>query len=205
MHFYPHRCGGLNPLTMWKDFQRESQRLQMLRSYRAHCHRVRAYAERISQAWLFRRSRQSHSTSGGASGSGGRVLTFERTRGPGVTSADPPVTGAAYRLLFVGRMELLKGGQVLLDALPSVLAAVDRPLQMTFVGDGRERVRWEEKAASMERREPRLKVRFAGWLDGAPSSACSTTLICWSSQPVARAFWSGRTRGRPPWPPGRRL
>ena len=88
-------------------------------------------------------------------------------RKPSAISTDAPRIDAAYRLLFVGRMEVLKGGHVLLDALPSVLAAVNRPVQMTFVGDGRERASWEEKAGIIQTREPRLQVRFAGWLEGA--------------------------------------
>lgn len=63
-------------------------------------------------------------------------------------------------------MELLKGGHVLLDALPLVLAGIDRPLRMTFVGDGRERIGWEEKAARLQSREPRSQVQFTGWLEG---------------------------------------
>src|SRR5579875_888683 len=33
MHFYPRRCGGLNPITMLNDFRLQSRRLSMLRSY----------------------------------------------------------------------------------------------------------------------------------------------------------------------------
>jgi Glycosyl transferase 4-like domain len=33
-HFYPHRCGGLNPITMWRDYRQQSERLEVLRNYR---------------------------------------------------------------------------------------------------------------------------------------------------------------------------
>ena len=35
VHYFPHRCGGLSPLTMWNDFQLQSRRLGLLRSYDA--------------------------------------------------------------------------------------------------------------------------------------------------------------------------
>jgi len=78
------------------------------------------------------------------------------------------LSGGAYRLLFVGRMDLLKGGGELLDALVHVLGMIGRPLQMTFVGDGPERRKWEEKAARLQARESGLSVSFTGWLGGEP-------------------------------------
>ena len=54
------------------------------------------------------------------------------------------------KLLFVGRMEALKGGGMLLDALPRVLGVLGRQLHMTFVGDGTERSEWEKKAARIQ-------------------------------------------------------
>jgi hypothetical protein len=54
--------------------------------------------------------------------------------------------GQAYRLLFVGRTVALKGGEVLLDALPQVLCAIRQPLHVEFVGDEPERGRWQRKA-----------------------------------------------------------
>src|SRR5438093_1202039 len=35
LHYFPRRCGGRNPLTMWKLFRRESRRLKNLSKYRA--------------------------------------------------------------------------------------------------------------------------------------------------------------------------
>ena len=35
MHYYPHRCGGLNPVVMWSYFRLQSRRLRILHSYRA--------------------------------------------------------------------------------------------------------------------------------------------------------------------------
>ena len=72
------------------------------------------------------------------------------------------------RLLFAGRMDRLKGGGLLLDALPQVINSIGRPFQVTFVGDGPERRKWEEKAARLQGREPRVRIIFTGWLEGEP-------------------------------------
>src|SRR5206468_6100155 len=35
LHYFPRRCGGRSPITMWKLFRRESQRLANLHKYKA--------------------------------------------------------------------------------------------------------------------------------------------------------------------------
>ena len=35
VHFYPHRCGGLNPLTMLQDYRKQTARLRAMRGARA--------------------------------------------------------------------------------------------------------------------------------------------------------------------------
>jgi glycosyltransferase involved in cell wall biosynthesis len=62
-------------------------------------------------------------------------------------------------------MDMLKGGGVLLDALPHVLKSIGQPLHLRFVGDGPERRKWEEKAAAIQAYEKRLKIEFTGWLE----------------------------------------
>jgi glycosyltransferase involved in cell wall biosynthesis len=84
--------------------------------------------------------------------------------GQPIDGADLNLSDAA-RLLFVGRMDFVKGGGVLLDALPSVLKTTGQPLEVTFVGDGPERGRWERKASHLQSREPRLRTHFTGWLE----------------------------------------
>ena len=64
-------------------------------------------------------------------------------------------------ILFAGRMEKLKGGHVLLDALDRLDGDVRRNLRVTFAGDGRERARWEQRAAHVSRGE--VEIRFVGW------------------------------------------
>jgi glycosyltransferase involved in cell wall biosynthesis len=61
-------------------------------------------------------------------------------------------------------MELLKGGHVLLDSLPRVVAELDRPVRVTYAGDGRERPRLEEMARRLRGKYPALEIVFTGWL-----------------------------------------
>src|SRR5262249_51190238 len=35
LHYFPRRCGGLSPITMAREYRRQSQRLRMLSRYKA--------------------------------------------------------------------------------------------------------------------------------------------------------------------------
>jgi glycosyltransferase involved in cell wall biosynthesis len=166
MHFYPHRCGGLNPTTMWNDFRRESRRFAMLRSYQA----IVTASGHMREEYLKQ----------GFSPEEVKLIPLpaDHLNFEPVSSLNGDVNSGAHRhgkvgfdeahrLLFVGRMEVVKGGGVLLDALPRVFGVLGRPLQVTFVGDGLERRRWEQKAARLEASAPPLKIQFTGWLEGA--------------------------------------
>jgi glycosyltransferase involved in cell wall biosynthesis len=154
MHFYPHRCGGLNPLTMLHDFRRQTRRLVTLRKYRA----IVTASEHMREEYLRH---------------GFVAQTVKVVPYPIDCEPTPVISGIERkserlsRLLFVGRMEELKGGSVLLDALPDVHRVIGRPLHVAFVGDGSQRKKWEAKAARLQAREPGLNIEFTGWLQGA--------------------------------------
>jgi glycosyltransferase involved in cell wall biosynthesis len=155
-NFYPRRCGGLNPMTMLTDFGNAARRLELLRSVRA----VLTASEFVRAEYVR------------------NGLTLEAVRCVGLPvvhrGAVRPVTLAtsagtssagALRLLFPGRMESLKGGQVLLDALPLVASALSRPLVLTFAGDGSARFEWARRADAIVRRHPAVRVEFTGWVE----------------------------------------
>ena len=84
MHFYPHRCGGLNPITMWKDFERESQRLKVLHSYRAIVTASEHMRSEYLEARVPPRSSQGRFPAGRTTASSRRGgLCFEPQRGIG--------------------------------------------------------------------------------------------------------------------------
>jgi glycosyltransferase involved in cell wall biosynthesis len=76
-----------------------------------------------------------------------------------------------WRLLFLGRMDFLKGGHVFLNALPIVSAALKQPLEITFAGDGPQRKAWERQAASVQRRNQDVRIKFTGWVSGSKREA----------------------------------
>jgi glycosyltransferase involved in cell wall biosynthesis len=90
-----------------------------------------------------------------------------------------------FRLLFVGRMDQLKGGAVLCDALPLASNLLGREFELTFVGDGPERCNWAERAAVLQSREPRLRIKFTGWLETDDLER----VICESDLLVVPSVW----------------
>jgi glycosyltransferase involved in cell wall biosynthesis len=67
-------------------------------------------------------------------------------------------------LLFVGRMDRLKGGDYLLEALPHVVAVLNRSIHVTFAGDGPLRSSWQAGASAVMTRDRRIRIEFTGWL-----------------------------------------
>jgi glycosyltransferase involved in cell wall biosynthesis len=152
LQYYPRHCGGWNPISMVREFQRQADRLALLAQYKAiitlSSHMQREYerhdlhATRVFDVWCGQDS--------------------QRIFSPDMVSR----RGDPWRLLFVGRMEALKGGIHLLDALPMVVRGLDRTVHATFAGDGRDRGRWETRAAAVCGNEPRLETHFPGWTTG---------------------------------------
>ena len=144
VHYFPRGCGGSNPVTMWRMFGVQSQHLDVLRRYRAiltHSHHMQ-------------REMEKH-------GLRAHVIPFPVSNGAG-SVADVAIRDE-WRLVFAGRMESLKGGDLLIDALPEI-AACCRHLHVTFAGDGRERAAWEAAANRALPQLPNVTVEFTGWL-----------------------------------------
>jgi glycosyltransferase involved in cell wall biosynthesis len=155
-HFYPRRCGGLSPLTMLADFRRAARRLAMLRS----THAVLVASEYVRAEFL----------RNGLSPEAVRCVGLPIVDRGGVPPTTSQVAGDAQRvspvrLILAGRMEPLKGGQLLLDELPSIAAALGRPVVAIFAGDGRARPAWARRAEAIVRRHPNLHIEFTGWVD----------------------------------------
>jgi glycosyltransferase involved in cell wall biosynthesis len=74
--------------------------------------------------------------------------------------AEPAPPPADFRLLFLGRMTRLKGGDVLVRAVARASEAVGRTIPLTLVGDGPQRAEWEALARSLG-----VDAEFPGWVD----------------------------------------
>jgi glycosyltransferase involved in cell wall biosynthesis len=84
------------------------------------------------------------------------------TAAPG--SAAPP--DGELRVLFVGRMTTLKGGDVLIRAAAMARPEAARPIRVVLCGDGPQRAAWEALAAELG-----VDAEFAGWADAEARDA----------------------------------
>ena len=152
LQYYPRHCGGWNPATMAREFRRQADRLEVLTRYQAivtlSTHMQREYERHGLRATRIFEVR--HET----------PAKVETTTASTAIQKD----GGARRLLFVGRMDELKGGRYLLEALPTVVRELGETVELTFAGDGPDRISWEQRAAELTKAEPRLRTVFAGWV-----------------------------------------
>jgi glycosyltransferase involved in cell wall biosynthesis len=148
--YYPRRCGGLNPVTMWRQFTQQSARLENLRSV----HTILVHSEHMADE--YRRHGLRDKT---------RKVIFPVEPPLSPAPAARKTAGDGSRLLFLGRCETTKGGAVLIESLPEVAAALQRPLQITVAGEGSERSAWEEQARRVTATHPGIQFTFTGWVD----------------------------------------
>ena len=162
-HYYPRRCGGLSPLTMVRLFRTQSQRLEVVRQYEAVItHSSHMQAEYLKHGLrperVFNLSYYAHSAFNMLAESlAAAPLSDERE-----SSARAERTH--YRLLFLGRMDYLKGGRTLIAALPEIAEGLDRPVRVAFAGDGPDRAGWERKAAEAQKKGSGFECEFLGWV-----------------------------------------
>ncbi len=151
LHFYPHRCGGLSPITMWQDYLKQSERHSLLPKYSA----IATASEYLRHELI-------------ANGvNPDRVHKIPMMLSAGFTEpANQPVasrTDETKRILFVGRIGRLKGVGILIDSMPAVAAALNSQINLTFIGDGPGRAAWEENARRVQARDARISIQMAGW------------------------------------------
>jgi glycosyltransferase involved in cell wall biosynthesis len=171
MHYYPHRCGGWSPVTMVKEFRRQSERLKLLRRYKAII-TYSSYMNREYEKYGLAPKCIPLSSAGKSNGNGSYLvsdLTADTalSRIIGLQKQDLPMTARTlkyWHLIFLGRMDYLKGGRLFLEALPQVAASLDRAVRVTFAGDGPDRIAWERQAKQVNCRG--LDIAFAGWVVG---------------------------------------
>jgi glycosyltransferase involved in cell wall biosynthesis len=156
VHYFPHRCGGLNPVTMLKLYNDQSKRLDNMRSYRAIVTHSDYMISELHKHGL--RAQRAYKTA----------------KSEQLIPANPPnpvpSEKSKFTLLFSGRLEYLKGAHLLIDALPEVAEALGVPVQAIIAGDGRERGSLEERAARIGNAQ--IQIEFVGWISRAQLEAC---------------------------------
>ncbi|HLY28834.1 MAG TPA: glycosyltransferase family 4 protein, partial [Aggregatilineales bacterium] len=149
LQYFPRHCGGRSPITMIKLYREQSQRLELMRRY-AVIATNSSYLSEEYQRHGFTTYRLPYPVFGDSQ---------HRPR------AIMPDAESVWRLLFVGRMDRLKGGDVLLEALPAVWAGTHREVELVFVGDGPDRNAWQRKAEQIQSVTPGIRIVFTGWLE----------------------------------------
>ena len=143
--YLPRRCGGLNALTMMRQYRIERRRLDLLPRYRA----ILVASQHM---------RAEYARHGAAPERLHVVPLFP----PGVTpdrewAANSPSQG---RVLLAGRLAKLKGGRYLVAALAEASRMLKRTLTLVVAGDGPERTRLERMAQRLN-----VPAEFHGWVD----------------------------------------
>ena len=69
--------------------------------------------------------------------------------------------GPHWTVAFVGRMTVLKGGDLLVDAIAQASRQLGRPIRLLMIGDGPQRAAWEQRAS-----ERGVPCTATGWVSG---------------------------------------
>lgn len=143
--YFPRRCGGRDPRTMWELFQQQSSRKSKLKSYKAIL---------VASRHMYREY-QRH----GVDPNHLRLVPL-----PVIDSnaevTPPRERSPEGRLLMVGRLTDLKGCEYLIRAIPEAAKKLGRTLTVTFAGDGPERENLRKLADQLG-----VGAQFAGWVD----------------------------------------
>jgi glycosyltransferase involved in cell wall biosynthesis len=142
--YYPRRCGGLNPVTMFQMYQRSAERNAQLGKYAAIL---------VASAHM-RREYERHGVKPGNV----QVAALPNPHEAEEIHAGAR-TGSRGNLLFLGRLTKIKGAAHLLEAIPLAEKQLERKLSVTVAGDGPERPHLERLAA-----ENQLTAEFTGWI-----------------------------------------
>ncbi len=175
LHYYPHRCGGLSPITMWQQYRLQSRRLENLQRY----HAIITFSKHMRNEYIghgFSPDRV-HCLSSAIDSGANEANNSEEATLPALSmngkGEDHCVKSPrsetrpkrCWRIAFLGRMEFLKGGHVLLDALPQVSATLDCELRVTFAGEGPQRQLWQRKGEYLQGQLKGLSIEFVGWIE----------------------------------------
>ncbi len=147
LRYYPRRCGGLDPKTMWQLFQWQTKRKASLPRYQA----VLVASEHMREEYARH---------------GVDATRLHLAPLPGVDcapGASPPAPRKpGGRVLFVGRLMDVKGAHLAIEALPKASQRLGCDLSLTIAGDGPDRAKLETLARRLE-----VNILFVGWVGAA--------------------------------------
>jgi glycosyltransferase involved in cell wall biosynthesis len=151
-HYFPDGCGGRSPLTMMTSWSRARAHRDLFGEYAA----IVTLSEHMRRACIAHGARPQTTIAIPPAGPRrGAHADAEVVEGPDL--------GTAWRLLFVGRLERLKGGDLLIDAGARLARERRHRITITFVGEGTMRGEWEARGRAAGEDGDTLAVSFAGW------------------------------------------
>lgn len=154
LYYHARRCGGLSPITMLRSYAEQRARLSLLHRYAG----IVTHSRRMEAEYLRH----------GLPPARVHRIPYCVEDGPLAEPAEVQERKSQVRerphLVFLGRMTAVKGGDMLLRALPLIREALGRPLRVTFAGDGPARREWEQMARGLELADRTYTVRFTGWV-----------------------------------------
>lgn len=142
-HYFPHRCGGRSPITMVHDYTRQRARQRLHSAYRAILVASRHMAILLAD-----------------NGCGSRVHILPPPVSAPVVST-PRHVGTPHRVVYAGRLERLKGVQLLSDAVHVAAAHLGRPVELRIAGDGPLRPLLERQ--SRRTSDSGVRILVLGW------------------------------------------
>jgi glycosyltransferase involved in cell wall biosynthesis len=166
--YFPLRCGGSSPISMISGYKYQKSRLSLLATY----------SGLITHSEFMRRECLKH----GLADSKIFDIPFLSVQKP--MDLKPKVRelpSGRLSLLFLGRMDRLKGGELMINAVAGVCSSHGKSIELVLIGDGPERARWEGLASACSNREPLFSAKFMGWIDSPSSNesvgGCSLLLV----------------------------
>ena len=150
IHYYPFRCGGWSPVTMMRLYSDHSEHLKLLSKYKV----VLTHSGHMQKELL---------TNGVNPEC---VKTVPYLVGPSDFEPAPHSTKQSdtIQILFLGRMDDLKGGMLLIESLRFLAPRISKRIRVVLIGDGPERPKWEKEAKALEQSTQTLQFHFPGWI-----------------------------------------
>jgi glycosyltransferase involved in cell wall biosynthesis len=143
--YYPRRCGGLSPTTMWRMFRIQMDRKASLPQYQA----VLVASRHMQEEFL----------RNGVSADKLHLVPLPTTD-LAPDECEPASKDPGGEILFLGRLSPVKGLHYLIQSIPAAAEQLNRPLKLTIAGDGPEKAKLQQLALRL-----RVQATFVGWVD----------------------------------------
>ena len=143
--YLPRRCGHLSVNALVQQYHWASEQNALFSSYRA----IVVASEHMKREYV-------------RNGADPAAVHINPLFPTCPVMSQPSAAGARPRVVFMGRMTPLKGGDQLIRAVAAASSRLGSPIHLTMVGDGPPRAAWERLAADLS-----VDCAFTGWHAGA--------------------------------------